>query len=90
MATETKIQAAINDTNLRIKKVLKDIELSCKERDVLYEQLNSLEVIQTSKTYSEGKFTENEISQLQSKIHKITGDGEVMQLFNELLGIAAG
>lgn len=35
-------------------------------------------------------FTENEIQQLQSKIHKITGDGEVMMLFNEMLGINAG
>lgn len=35
-------------------------------------------------------FTESEISQLQSKVHKITGNGEVMMLFNELLGVAAG
>lgn len=35
-------------------------------------------------------FTENQIQQLQSKVHKITGDGEVMMLFNELLGINAG
>ncbi len=26
---------------------------------------------------------------LQSKVHKITGDGEVMKLFNEELGVAA-
>lgn len=35
-------------------------------------------------------FTESEIQQLQSEIHKITGDGEVMGLFNNLLGIQAG
>ena len=35
-------------------------------------------------------FTENEISQLQSKIHAITGDGQVIALFNEMLGINAG
>lgn len=35
-------------------------------------------------------FTENEISQLQSKIHEITGNGEVMMLFNKMLGISAG
>jgi hypothetical protein len=35
-------------------------------------------------------FYEHEISQLQSKIHPITGDGEVMMLFNEMLGISAG
>lgn len=38
----------------------------------------------------ERTFTENEILQLQSKVCKITGDGEVMQLFNSLLGISAG
>lgn len=35
-------------------------------------------------------FTEHEIEDLQSKIHKITGDGEVMMLFNEMLGINSG
>lgn len=35
-------------------------------------------------------FTENEISLLQSEVHKITGDSEVMQLFNKLLGVNAG
>jgi inhibitor of KinA sporulation pathway (predicted exonuclease) len=35
-------------------------------------------------------FTENQLAQLQSSIHKITGDGEVMQLFNSLLGVSAG
>ena len=33
---------------------------------------------------------EEEISTLQSEVHKITGDGEVMQLFNKLLGVNAG
>ncbi len=35
-------------------------------------------------------FSESEISQLQSAVHKITGDGEVMMLFNLLLGVNAG
>jgi hypothetical protein len=35
-------------------------------------------------------FTETEISHLQSEVHKITGDGEVMQLFNKLLGVNTG
>lgn len=33
-------------------------------------------------------FTESDIAQLQTKVHAITGDGEVMALFNELLGVA--
>lgn len=35
-------------------------------------------------------FSEREIQQLQSKIYKITGNGEIMGLFNELLGVCAG
>ena len=33
--------------------------------------------------------TINEIEKLQSEIYKITGDGKVMQIFNELLGVQA-
>jgi hypothetical protein len=40
--------------------------------------------------YGERLFTVTEISQLQSSVHNITGDGEVMQLFNSLLGFNAG
>lgn len=40
--------------------------------------------------YPERVFTESDISQLQSAVHKITGDGEVMMLFNSILGINAG
>jgi hypothetical protein len=35
-------------------------------------------------------FTYTEIEHLQSEIHKITGNGEVMQLFNKMTGINAG
>ncbi len=38
----------------------------------------------------ENMFAESEISHLQSRIHKIVGDGEIMQEFNKLLGINAG
>lgn len=44
----------------------------------------------TVEVQKERTFTETEISQLQSAVHKITGDGEVMQLFNSLLGVNAG
>lgn len=40
--------------------------------------------------HQERVFTETQISQLQSKVHKITGDGKVMGLFNELLGVCVG
>lgn len=36
------------------------------------------------------QFTISQIAQLQSNVHKITGDGQVMQLFNSLLGVNAG
>lgn len=38
----------------------------------------------------ERTFTQTEIEHLQNAVHKITGDGEVMGLFNQLLGIGAG
>jgi hypothetical protein len=38
----------------------------------------------------ERTFTQSEIERLQSEIHKITGNGEVMVLFNKLLGVSAG
>jgi hypothetical protein len=42
------------------------------------------------KRESNSEYSQQEIEQLQSKIHKITGDGEIMGLFNELLGNNAG
>jgi hypothetical protein len=38
----------------------------------------------------EPMFSETEIQRLQSKVHAITGNGEVMMLFNEMLGISQG
>lgn len=35
-------------------------------------------------------FTEKQITDLQSEVHQIVGDGQVMQCFNKLLGIQAG
>lgn len=61
------------------------------ERDIskTSEILELLEDI-TVEVQKEKVFTETEISHLQSEVHKITGDGEVMQLFNKLLGVNAG
>jgi len=39
---------------------------------------------------TEEVFTRTQIEQLQSRIYEITGKGEVMGLFNEMLGIVAG
>lgn len=38
----------------------------------------------------EKEFTRTQIETLQSEVYKITGPGEIMQLFNKLLGISAG
>jgi hypothetical protein len=43
-------------------------------------------IMKPEQEVKEKLFTESEISTLQSAIHKITGDGEVMELFNQLLG----
>lgn len=37
----------------------------------------------------ERTFSRLEIEHLQNRVHKITGDGEVMMLFNKLLGISS-
>jgi len=71
-------------------------------RDLLNQVMNEkitfsrfVEILNESKqpiklNSGERLFTETEISQLQSSVHNITGDGEVMQLFNSLLGVNAG
>ena len=61
------------------------------ERDIrnVSEILEVLEEIAVE-VQKERTFTETEISQLKSAVHKITGDGEVMQLFNSLLGVNSG
>ena len=66
-------------------------ETSRIERDIFKtsEILELLEDIAVE-VQKERFFTETEIAHLQSEVHKITGDGEVMQLFNKLLGINAG
>lgn len=35
-------------------------------------------------------FSDQQIQQLQNKVYEITGPGEIMGLFNELLGVCAG
>ena len=60
-----------------------------KERSNVNEIMSLLEEI-ASETQKEKYFSETEISHLQSAVHEITGDGDVMQLFNSLLGIGSG
>lgn len=75
----------------QIKKVMIDIhESSFKAGQTLEKGLQSIGIIKQKECSVLPTFTENEIQQLQNKIHKITGDGEVMGLFNELLGVCAG
>ena len=48
------------------------------------------EIIQEPEPYQrEMIFTQRQIEALQHKVFKITGEGEVMKAFNELLGICA-
>lgn len=59
------------------------IQQSIRDTSGFVEILNDI-----SRKLSEEKlFTESDISRLQSEVHKLTGDGEVMILFNDLLGI---
>lgn len=50
-----------------------------------------VEIVKESEPYQrEMIFTQRQIEHLQHKIFEITGEGEVMQLFNSLLGVNAG
>lgn len=60
-----------------------------RDKNFTIEILDLLEEIAVE-IQKERVFTESQISNLQSEVHKITGDGDVMQLFNSLLGINAG
>ena len=48
MDKETKIDAAIRDTKLRLNKANEDIMLLTRERNVLLEQINTLELIKAN------------------------------------------
>jgi len=62
-------------------KVEKDVHKIQKTIDLLNDIENLIQ--------KERLFNENEISRLQDEVHKITGDGEVMMLFNNLLGVVS-
>ena len=89
--------ANLEDTIDLVERLTQDIIYVARNKDA-YE--NSVKVIglkadsfitEMRENVTSGRtFTETEISQLQSKIYEITGDGEVMGLFNEMLGISAG
>lgn len=50
---------------------------------------HNLPVYTTPSVKAERQVNVEEVERLQSEIHKITGDGEVMMLFNKLLGNSA-
>lgn len=89
--------ANLEDTIDLVERLTQDIIYVARNKDA-YE--NSVKVIglkadsfitEMRENVTSGRtFTESEISQLQSKIHAITGNGEVLMLFNEMLGISAG
>ena len=50
-----------------------------------------VEIVKEPEPYQrEMIFTQRQIEHLQHKVFKITGEGEVMQLFNEMLGVSVG
>jgi hypothetical protein len=48
------------------------------------------EIIEPEPYQREMLFTQRQIENLQNKVYQITGEGEVMQLFNEMLCVNAG
>lgn len=60
--------------------------VNCPSSDILF---NLIMMIKNGQIVFRDQ-AENEIRQLQNKVHKISGNGEIMGLFNELLGVCAG
>jgi hypothetical protein len=56
-------------------------------QDVIHECKKFIEP-STPSVKADGWVSVEDIERLQSEIHKITGDGQVMMLFNKLLGIS--
>jgi len=51
MSKITKIEAAINDTKSRLKKAEREVMLALKEKEVLQQQLDTLEIIRDGEQY---------------------------------------
>ena len=79
-----------SEINSLIKKVTKgEITFSKMVEIINFKHLKELTELRHKLTPKERVFTETEISQLQNQVHGITGNGEVMVLFNQLLGTSA-
>ena len=89
--------ANLEDTIDLVEKLTQDIIYVARNKDAYEDSVKTIGmkadnfITEMRENVSNGRtFTEQEIQRLQSKIHLITGDGEVMGLFNELLGVCTG
>lgn len=57
------------------------------EREEYLSAIDMQNIKKSLEFFGEPLFTVKDIETLQSKVHKLTGNGEVMMLFNELLGV---
>jgi hypothetical protein len=86
----------LEDTIDLIEKLTKDVVSVAKNQNA-YESSVKIAGLRADRFITEMRedltaqptFSEDQIQKLQSKIYEITGDGEVMGLFNEMLGISA-
>jgi len=82
MKLETKIERAITELN-------RSMKLSAEREE--YEAAEDMQRIRNIlQEPTEKVFTYSEIEQLQSKIYEIVGKGDVMIMFNSMLGVSAG
>jgi hypothetical protein len=82
MKLETKVERAITELNRSMKLAAEREEFEAagdmqRIRNILNEP-------------HERTFTYTELEQLQSKVYEIVGKGDVMMLFNSMLGVSAG
>lgn len=59
-----------------------------KDKDAIADFVYILDEL-AQEAQKERVFTEVDIQRLQSEVHSLTGDGDVMKLFNSLLGVQA-
>lgn len=101
----TKLKAQAEDSKIELSNLAYQCDMARRDRDKAEKEIDQLKaelsrlqnIIDEQRAQGkfnfkadQNRFTETEISHLQHEVHKITGDGEVMKLFNKLLGNNAG
>jgi hypothetical protein len=82
MKLETKVERAITELN-------RSMKLSAEREE--FEAAGDMQRIRNILNEPREKtFSYSELEQLQSKVYEIVGEGDIMMLFDSMLGVSAG